>query len=163
MSATTSTFPTSVAKLTLPLVPTFMVTRFGMTVLALKLSAEPGSGIPDPVGYTVMNDCADDSTAVVGRTPPDPARHRAAGIALRQTLQRLALLQEGHWATMMTYAPDVASLDIEMPRGIRVAILAAGVGGWRALAYDYSADAMCGIAVGREVVGGWKDGVAVCE
>ena len=104
-----------------------------------------------------------DSTVVAGRTPRDPARHRAASVALRQTLQRLALLQEGHWATMMTYAPDLASLDVELPRGIRVAILAAGVGGWRALAYDYGADAMCGIAVGREVVGGWKDGVAVCE
>ena len=104
-----------------------------------------------------------DSAAISARKPRDPARHRAASVALRHTLQRLALLQEGHWATTMTYASDLTPLDIEVPRGIRVSILAASVGGWRALAYDYDADAMCGIAVGREVVGGWKDGVAVCE
>jgi hypothetical protein len=93
----------------------------------------------------------------------NPARHRAATVALRQSLQRLALLQEGHWAKTMTYASDLTPLEIELPKGIRIAIVAASVGGWRALAYDYTADAMCGIGVGREVIGGWKEGVAVCE
>ena len=126
-----------------------------------------GNGIEHVQMYELKRDervaPVGDSNAHAPPRPHDGARHRAATVTLRQTLQRLALLQEGHWATTMTYAPDLMSLDLELPRGIRVAILAAGVGGWRALAYDVSADAMCGIGVGREVVGGWKDGVAVCE
>jgi hypothetical protein len=52
---------------------------------------------------------------------------------------------------------------MELPKGVRISIVAASVGGWRAFAYDYTAGAMCGIGVGREVIGGWKEGVAVCE
>jgi hypothetical protein len=63
----------------------------------------------------------------------------------------------------MTYAGDLTPLEIELPKGVRITIVAAGVGGWRALAYDYGADAMCAIGAGREVIGGWKEGVAVCE
>ena len=125
-----------------------------------------GNGIEHVQMYDLVRDervaPLDDSTLIRAR-PRDLARHRTASGALRQTLQRLALLQEGHWATTMTYASELTPLDLELPRGVRVSILAASVGGWRALAYDYDADAMCGIAVGREIVGGWKDGVAVCE
>jgi hypothetical protein len=95
--------------------------------------------------------------------PQDAARHQAATVALRQTLQRLALIQEGYWSKTMTYATDLVPLDIELAKGVRVTILAANVGGWRAVAYDVGADAMCAIGVGREVIGGWKEGVAVCE
>ena len=93
----------------------------------------------------------------------DAARHRAATVALRYVLQRLALLQENHWARTMTYAADLTALDMELPKGVRISIVAASVGGWRALAHDAAADAMCGIGAGREVLGGWKEGVPVCE
>jgi hypothetical protein len=106
----------------------------------------------------------DDSAAWKVRPPPrNEARQRAATVALRQSLQRLALLQEGHWAKTMTYASDLTPLEMELPRGVRISIVAASVGGWRALAHDYAAGAMCAIGVGREVMGGWKEGVAVCE
>ena len=127
-----------------------------------------GNGIEHVQMYDLAREervaTADDSVAAgtPGRVRT-PSRHRAATLALRQSLQRLALLQEGHWAKMMTYATDLAPLELELPAGVRVSIIAASVGGWRALAYDYTADAMCGIGVGREVVGGWKEGVAVCE
>jgi len=127
-----------------------------------------GNGIEHVQLYDLVREervaTPDDSVAerAPGR-PPNAARRRAATLALRQSLQRLALLQEGHWAKTMTYATDLTPLEIELPKGVRISIIAASVGGWRAVAYDYTADAMCGIGVGKEVVGGWKEGVAVCE
>jgi hypothetical protein len=106
----------------------------------------------------------DDSipSAIAGRRR-DPARHGSAVLALRHSLQHLALLQETHWAKAMRYATDMTALDIELPSGVEVSILSAGVGGWRALAYVYEADALCGIAVGRERIAGWGEGEVVCD
>ena len=103
-----------------------------------------------------------DSAAVA---PPmvDPARRTAALIAIRRTLQELAMLQEGYWAKRMTYASDIASLELEPRQGVEIAIIGAGVGGWKALAYVHAADAMCAIGVGREAVPGWEDGRAMCH
>jgi hypothetical protein len=105
----------------------------------------------------------DTTVAGISGRRADPARRRTASVALREALQQLALLQEGHWAKAMTYASDVRTLDLELPKGAQISIVSASVGGWRALAYDYAADAMCGIGVGRDVVAGWREGTAVCE
>jgi hypothetical protein len=127
-----------------------------------------GNGIEHVQMYGLARDervtTPDDSVSpgIPGRVR-NPARHRTATVALRQVLQQLALLQEGHWAKTMSYATDLTPLELDLPKGVRVSIIAASVGGWRALAYDYTADAMCGIGAGREVVGGWKEGIAVCE
>ncbi len=102
------------------------------------------------------------STGIAGRRR-DAVRHRSAVMALRHSLQHLALLQENHWARTMSYATEMSAIDIELPRGVRISILSAGVGGWRALAYIHDADAMCGIAVGREGIAGWREGEVVCE
>jgi hypothetical protein len=63
----------------------------------------------------------------------------------------------------MRYSADVAALELALPEGVRISVLEAGVAGWRALAYDYAADAMCGIGVGRETPAGWEDGVPACR
>jgi len=126
-----------------------------------------GNGIEHVQMYELAREERIATPATNAATTParshDTARHQAATVALRQTLQRLALIQEGYWSKTMTYATDLVPLDIELAKGVRVRILAANVGGWRAVAYDVGADAMCGIGVGREVIGGWKEGVAVCE
>jgi hypothetical protein len=126
-----------------------------------------GNGIEHVQMFDLIRDervaTPDASSAAPRSDAPNAARHRAATMALRQSLQRLALLQEGYWATTMSYAADLTPLEIELPRGVRISIAAAGVGGWRAFAYDHAADALCAIGVGREVIGGWKEGVAVCE
>ena len=91
-----------------------------------------------------------------------PARRTAALADVRRTLQELAMLQEGHWAKRMTYASDVASLEIVPREGVEVAIIAAGVSGWRAVAYVHAADVLCAIGVGRDAVPGWEEGRATC-
>ena len=97
-------------------------------------------------------------------TPPriDPARRTTALIAIRRTLQELAMLQEGYWAKQMTYAASPAVLELESRDGVEIRIIRASVGGWRAVAYVRPADALCAIAVGRESVPGWEEGRAVC-
>ena len=103
-----------------------------------------------------------DSAAMAPPRKVSAAQRTAALIDIRRTLQELAMLQEGHWAKRMTYASDAASLDLAKREGVEIAILAASVGGWRAVAYVHAADAMCAIGVGREGVPGWDDGRAVC-
>ncbi len=127
-----------------------------------------GNGIEHVQMYSLTRDervvPTEDSAALVAPAGPrDAARHRAATVALRQTLQRIALLQENHWARSMTYAADLAALDMELPKGVRISIIAASVAGWRAVAWDAAADAMCGIGAGRELVNGWKEGIPACE
>jgi hypothetical protein len=127
-----------------------------------------GNGIEHVQMYGLTRDervlqTADTAAFRMSPAPAGPARHRAATVALRQVLQRVALLQESHWAKTMTYASDLTALDIELPKGVRISIVAASVGGWRAFAHDAAADAMCGIGAGRELLGGWKEGVPVCE
>ena len=127
-----------------------------------------GNGIEHVQMYGLARDervvpTVDTAAFRMAQPSSDPARHRAATVALREVLQRLELLQESHWAKTMTYAADLTALDIELPGNVRISIVAASVGGWRALAYDAAADAMCGIGAGRELLGGWKEGVPVCE
>ncbi len=93
----------------------------------------------------------------------DAAVQREVTSALRRALVTAARLQESYWSSSMRYASDVKDLDLALPAGVRVAVVSAGVGGWRALAYDYAADIMCGIGVGRETPVGWEDGVPVCR
>ena len=92
----------------------------------------------------------------------EPALRAAAVMSIRRALQELALLQESHWSKTMTYASDPTTLDITPRNGVEIAIISASVGGWKAVAYMYGADAMCGIGVGREGMLGWEDGRAVC-
>lgn len=101
-------------------------------------------------------------SAVVPPPKVDPARRTAALIAIRRRLQELAMAQEGYWAKEMMYAPSPALLELESRDGVEIAILRASVGGWRAVAYVHSADAMCAIGVGREAVPGWDDGRPTC-
>ncbi len=101
-------------------------------------------------------------SARVAQPGVSAARRTAALIAIRRTLQELAMQQEGHWAKHMTYASTPAILELEPREGVEIGILRAGVGGWRAVAYVHAADAMCAIAVGREAVPGWEEGRAVC-
>jgi hypothetical protein len=101
-------------------------------------------------------------SVVVAPPKVEAARRTAALIAIRRTLQELAMAQEGYWAKQMTYAPTTANLELEPRDGVEIAIVAASVGGWRAIAYVHSADAMCAIGVGRETPAGWEDGRAVC-
>ena len=103
-----------------------------------------------------------DSAVTVPLPKVTPARRAAALIDVRRTLHELAMLQEGHWAKRMTYASEVASLELAPRAGVEVAIIAAGVGGWRAVAYVHAADVLCAIGVGREVVPGWEEGRATC-
>jgi len=90
------------------------------------------------------------------------AQRAAALIAIRRSLQDLALLQEGYWSKTMTYASDPALLQLTPPDGVEIAIVGVGVGGWKAVAYVHAADTMCGISAGREGLPGWEDGLAMC-
>ena len=124
-----------------------------------------GNGIEHIRMYTLDREervTRTDSATVTVPPRVDAARRTAALIAIRRTLQELAMLQEGHWAKRMTYASDVTSFDLTKRDGVQIAVTAASVGGWRAVAYVHAADAMCAIGVGREGVAGWEDGRVVC-
>jgi hypothetical protein len=103
-----------------------------------------------------------DSGAVAAPRKVDAARRTAALIAIRRSLQQLALLQESYWSKTMVYANDPALLEFVPEPGVEIAIIGSSVGGWKALGYVYGADAMCGIGVGREGMPGWEDGRAMC-
>lgn len=124
-----------------------------------------GNGIEHIRMYTLERDDRipprRDSVVGAPRTV-DPRRRAESVLAIRRTLQELARLQEGYWAKTMTYASDIAALELEPRNEVEVAIIGVGVGGWKALAYVRAADAMCGIGVGREGVPGWEDGRVVC-
>lgn len=102
-----------------------------------------------------------DSAGIRPRKIGDTQR-AAALLAIRRSLQDLSLLQESYWSKRMTYASDPALLELTPREGVEIAIIGAGVGGWKAVAYVHAADAMCGIGVGREGLPGWEDGRVMC-
>ena len=128
-----------------------------------------GNGIEHIRMYGLTRDereapAPDPSAASPGaRRTVDPATEREAMSVLRRTLVSAARLQESYWSSSMRYAPDIKELGLELPAGVAVSVVSAGVGGWRALAYNYAADIMCGVGVGRDTPVGWEDGVPVCK
>jgi hypothetical protein len=128
-----------------------------------------GNGIEHIRMYDLTRDerVAPGSEAAAGspgaRRTVDAATEREVTSVLRRTLIAAARLQESHWSSSMRYASETKDLGLELPAGVGVSMVSAGVGGWRALAYNYAADIMCGIGVGRDTPVGWEDGVPVCK
>ena len=125
-----------------------------------------GNGIEHIRMYTLDRDervaRRGDSVAIAAPRKVSQARRAAAVMAIRRSLQELALVQEGYWSKTMNYAADAALLELTPRENVQISIISSSVGGWRAVGYVHAADAMCAIGVGREGVPGWDDGRVVC-
>jgi len=82
--------------------------------------------------------------------------------AIRTAIRALAVAEEIHYSTAMTYTARLDSLDWERPEGVVVDLAIAGSRGWGAVFTHPGLDRICALFYGYTMPPGWAPGKVVC-
>jgi hypothetical protein len=83
--------------------------------------------------------------------------------SVRDAIKRMAMAQEIHYASHMTYTVETDSLKWERPEGTEVHFAFANARGWTALFTHPALDRVCALAYGFDLPGGWLPGRVTCS
>jgi hypothetical protein len=84
-------------------------------------------------------------------------------LSVRDAIKRMAVAQEIHYASHMTYTPEADSLDWERPVGVEVTFVEGNARAWSAAFTHPAMDRVCALAYGFNVPAGWLPGMVVCS
>jgi len=91
--------------------------------------------------------------------PPDPDELLQR---MRETIRQMAIKQEIHYSSAMTYTTRLDSLEFEQPEGLEVDFVIANTRGWAAAFTHPGMDRVCALGYGFVVPPGWVPGVITC-
>lgn len=79
-----------------------------------------------------------------------------------RSIRQMAMAQEIHYSSELTYTTDLEALDFDPPQGLGVSFTDAGPRGWAAVFTHPTGDRICGLAYGFRVPPGWRPGAINC-
>jgi hypothetical protein len=83
-------------------------------------------------------------------------------LTIRNAIRGMAMAEEMHYASHMTYTAETDSLDWERPDGVEVTFIQGNARAWSAAFTHPAFDRVCALAYGFDVPAGWQPGRVVC-
>lgn len=119
-------------------------------------------GLPQIVGLSLRGA---GSAHKRGSLPPTPSTAGSATerAALTALLQQLVMKQEAAYADSASYTTSIDRLRVDVPNGVRIAILEATNRGWLAMAFHEATRTTCVMGVGARLVIGWNEAAPYCS
>ena len=119
-------------------------------------------GLPQIVGLSLRGA---GGTHKRGNLPstPSTAGQASERTTLTALLQRLVMKQEMAYADSASYTTSIDRLRVDVPNGVRLAILEATNRGWLAMAFHEATRTTCVMGVGARMVIGWNEAAPYCS
>lgn len=119
-------------------------------------------GLPQIVGLSLRGA---GGTHKRGNLPstPSTAGQASERTTLTALLQRLVMKQEMAYADSVSYTTSIDRLRVDVPNGVRLAILEATNRGWLAMAFHEATRTTCVMGVGARMVIGWNEAAPYCS
>ncbi|MGE0158399.1 MAG: hypothetical protein AB7T31_03250 [Gemmatimonadales bacterium] len=115
--------------------------------------AESGTTRPVPAWLVTT-----DSVRV---SPPGPTDAELRDL-MRQSIRGMAMAQEIHYSSHLTYTTAIDSLEFERPTDLGISFTHANARGWAAVFTHASVDRLCALAYGFGTPPGWSPGGMLC-
>ena len=93
---------------------------------------------------------------------PNPPTDQQFDATVRAGIRAMAMGQETHYATHMTYTSDLDSLKWQRPEGMEAYFEAADERGWTAIFTNVVIDRICASGYGSHAPAGWSPGAVLC-